>query len=305
MSTTPKILYVEDDLAKNIPRLLRLFEKYLSKTEVESLKQLENDLDGYGAEPEDIQKIFKGIQLIDIEYRFSDALSKIMTHPEQYALFIVDRNLSEADYTFEEVRKVDPQYTQDFHKCFSEREGDYLLLKLVMAKRVDVLEKFYFLTAYTTQADEIRSCMEIKNLIDFGAFRARNFIEKGNEDDSKRLSEVIEKSAINKPELQDQIQASLSMDAYTFAFTDGTTVKGSFISPVLKIQTQNGKKALSPNQIQEIIRANQHQNADFRFILKTGDILLGRIVERKLLIKTQIDPEDQIICDNIQSIKLV
>jgi len=189
LANPQKILYVEDELVQNIPRLSRLFGNYLSETDRGNLEQLGDDSEGYGTDPADIKQIFQR-SVIDVEYRFPDALAKILERPEDYALFIIDRNLSKADYVFEDVQKVDPLYSQDFYNRFSEREGDYLLLKLVLGKKVDVLEKFYSLTAYSA-SDEVRSAPEIRLLIDFGAFQEKIFIEKDNRKDVERLCNVI------------------------------------------------------------------------------------------------------------------
>lgn len=306
LQNVPKILYIEDELAQNIPRLLRLFEKYLSTAELERLQELEDDLvsSGYGADPQEIQQIFTDIQLIDLEYCFPDALSKILTHPEDYAIFIVDRNLSKAQYNVETVRKIELQYSQELYDRFKGREGDYILLKLVLSKKVDVLEKFYFLTAYSAQ-DELRSATEVQNLIDFGAFQQQNFIEKGNTKDIERLRNVIERSSVPKRELYEQIQASLAAEVYVFNFNDKTTmVRGTFVSPVLRIKTSNGKRSINTSQIQKITRIDRYENTDFKFELKTKDVLQGKFVDKKLNIKTQIDPNFQVFSQNIQSVEL-
>jgi len=184
-----KILYVEDELSKNIPRVIRLFSKYLSKKEIKNLKALEADETGYGAEPEEIKEIVEKTGLIEIEYRFPDALRKIIHNGEKYALFIIDRNLSEIEYEHDELREIDATYSEDQYNKFFEREGDYLLHKLVY--KVNVLTKFYFLTAYPAP-DEIRGADELITLVNFGQFHAENFIEKGDNDQLERLKSIIE-----------------------------------------------------------------------------------------------------------------
>ncbi len=299
----PKILYVDDQLAQNIPRLFRLFEEYLGEEEQKRLQELEHDLEGYGADPEDIKQIFKNIQFIDIEYRFPDALAKILQHPEHYGLFIIDRNLADAEYSFEEVQKIDPQYSQESHKCFSEREGDYILVRLVRDNKITVPDKFYFLTAYSGQ-DAIRGIQDIKNRIDFVAFQHKNFIEKGNETDIQLLRDAIVSSPVHNPELYEQIQSSLVTGIYVFNLKDGSTFRGTFISPGLRIKTQNAKSSLNTSWIQKIAREGRHSNAEFKVELKTGDVYQGQILDRKLKIKTQIHPKYQIVSQNIQSVEL-
>jgi hypothetical protein len=182
-----KILYVEDELSKNIPRIARLFSKYLSKKAVKDLKALEED--EYGAGPEEVKKIVEKTNLIEVEYRFPDALRKIVQRNEEYTLFIVDRNLAENDYELDEVSQVETSFNEDKYNEYFDREGDYLLQKLIY-EHVDVLARFYFLSAYST--DEIRIPEPVKTHIDFGKFRKENFIEKANSEDIKRLKGVIE-----------------------------------------------------------------------------------------------------------------
>lgn len=291
----PKILYVEDQLAQNIPRLLRLFGEYLGKLDRNRLEKLEQASEGYGADPEEIKQVFKDIQKIDIEYRFPDALSKIRQNADQYALFIIDRNLSETGYTMEEVQNIEAQYTQKLHERFHEREGDYLLLKLAMNKQVDVLNKFYFLTAYSAQ-HEIRSSAELENFIDLGAFQQKNFIEKGNEADLKRLLEVIRNI---------QKHVASTTELYIFDLKDGSTIKGAFVSPVIKIQTGNGKMPIDTRQIVDVTSIGKVPQSEYIFALKSGDSIQGRFLDKKIIVNTQINPKLALITQNIHSIKIV
>ena len=185
-----KILYVEDELSKNIPRVIRLFSKYLSKKEIKNLNALEADESGYGVEPEEIKKIVEKTGLIEIEYRFPDALQKIIQNIDKYALFIIDRNLSEIEYEYDEVSQIDAIYSEDQYNKFFEREGDYLLHKLVY-NGLNVLTKFYFLTAYPAP-DEIRGADDLKTLVDFGKFHSENFIEKADNEQLEKLKLIIE-----------------------------------------------------------------------------------------------------------------
>jgi len=183
-----KILFVEDELSKNIPRITSLFSKYLGKKRIERLKLL--DADEYGATPEEIKAIVEETNLIELDYRFSDALRKIVQSYQDYALFIVDRNLSETEYDFKEVKKIDSAYTEALYERYFEREGDYLLYKLAMLSNADIVKaKFYYLTAYSAD-DEIRGQDDITALIEhFGDFKTQNMIEKGA---IEKLKEVVE-----------------------------------------------------------------------------------------------------------------
>ncbi len=58
-------------------------------------------------------------------------------------------------------------------------------------KGLNVLTKFYFLTAYPTP-DEIRGVDDLQTHVDFGIFHAENFIEKGDNEQIKKLKLIIE-----------------------------------------------------------------------------------------------------------------
>lgn len=185
-----KILYVEDELAKNIPGIIRLFRKYLNEKQIKELEAFEHDQSGYGALSAEIKTCLEATQIIEVEYRFPEALNKILCTPEKYALFLVDRNLSGSEYTQKEVQAIDPNYHETLHKKYAEREGDYLLEKLAIFSPVDVMAKFYFLTAYSAR-DELRSGQEIEHLIEIKKFAVSNFIEKGNSRDFERLQQMM------------------------------------------------------------------------------------------------------------------
>ncbi len=183
-----KILYVEDELSKNIPRIIRLFSNYLSKKQRKSLEALIENESGFRIDPYEVKSIIEDTPIVEAEWRFPDALRKIIQSAKKYDLFIIDRNLSEQDYEYEELRNIDPLYNETLYNDFFEREGDYFLHKLIYD--IDVINKFYFLTAYSA-SDEIRNNQDIKRFIDFGKFKDINFIEKGNENDIKRLQDIM------------------------------------------------------------------------------------------------------------------
>jgi len=185
-----KILYVEDELVTNIDRIERLFEKYLDEDVSEKLKAFkEKRL----KKPDELKKIVEETNLIEIVYRFPDALCKIIHDHEKYSLFIIDRNLSRGRYEHEEVRKIDRTYNEEKYEKFSKsnREGDYLLHQLILIHKLDVKEKFFFLTAYSAK-DELRGAEDIKNYIVMKQFEERNFIEKGKEEDFERLKKIVD-----------------------------------------------------------------------------------------------------------------
>lgn len=166
-----KILYVEDELSKNIPRIIRLFSNYLSKKQRRSLEALIENESGFRIDPYEVKSIIEDTPIVEVEWRFPDALRKIIQSAKKYDLFIIDRNLSEQDYEYEELRNIDPLYNETLYNDFFEREGDYFLHKLIYD--IDVINKFYFLTAYSA-SDEIRNNQDIKRFIDFGKFKDIN-----------------------------------------------------------------------------------------------------------------------------------
>jgi len=188
-----RILFVEDELEKNIPRLRRLFGKFLSKNQKEELRALDND--EYGATAEQIKTIMERKDLFKVENRFPDALREIVGYPDKYALFIIDRNLSLTEYDLEEVRAIDNSFSEEQYNKFFEREGDYFLHKLIY-QNIDVATRFYFLTAYSFD-DEIRGAEDLINHIKFTKFGKENFIEKDNGNEIIRLQNIIE----NQPAL--------------------------------------------------------------------------------------------------------
>ncbi len=185
-----KILYVEDELSRNIPYVIRLFSKHLGRERCEKLESLETDEYASVEHSEKIKAIVEDTDLVDVAYRFPDALEKIVTHHALYSLFIVDRNLTESEYYPQEVKAVDPEYGQDQYDEYFGYEGDYLLHKLAVAMRVDVMRRFYFLTSYVSGKTELRS-HELKRLLDTNRFVANNFIRKGSDKGGQRLQQLI------------------------------------------------------------------------------------------------------------------
>lgn len=191
--STMKILYVEDELERNIPRLLLLFAKYLTETQKKKLNAIERDESGFGAQPVLIEDIVNSNGVVECHHSFADALDKVINHYDEYSLFIIDRNLVNCHYDYQAIRAIDPSFTEQKYEAFFEREGDYLLHKLVLEKKVAIANCFYFLTAYGAN-DEIRNNEAIKTLIDFGQFNEMNFIEKGNKNDIARLQTAMASS---------------------------------------------------------------------------------------------------------------
>jgi len=188
-----KILYVEDELSKNIPYIIRLFSKHLGRERVKALESFEEDESKeHKEESERIKAIMEATELIVVEYCFPDALDKIINNYEAYALFIADRNLSESEYYPEEVSKIDPDYTQIQYDDYFEREGDYLFYKLALMRRADIMKKFYYLTDHLTEEKKISGHHDIAMLVDMKRFSKNNFIRKGDDKAFRRLHQLID-----------------------------------------------------------------------------------------------------------------
>ncbi len=190
-----KILFVEDELSSNIDRIVELFENYLEHSIIKQLKELKDDPTGFGASNQDIKEVFENSGLIDIEFKFSAALYKVINDYQNYSLFIIDRNLASEDYNTEMIHEIDQNFDEKLHNKYHEREGDYLLQKLVY-QGADVLSQFYFLTAYS--ASELPNADEIKNHIDLKKFKEKNLIEKGNSESKNYLMNRINNLEILK-----------------------------------------------------------------------------------------------------------
>lgn len=188
-----KILYVEDELTKNVPRIRSLFSKFIEDKDLIELQDLENDDSGYGISAEEIKEIVERSRIIEVAYTFPMALEKIMNKVDEFSMFIVDRNLLEVPYKLEEVTKIYPDYTEQNDNDHSSREGDFLLQILAIDKQIDIKSKFYFLSAFTDS--DIKGCNELQTFIKMFKFKENNFIGKSED---KKLKELI-----NKHELLD------------------------------------------------------------------------------------------------------
>jgi len=181
------ILYVEDKPSENIDRIIFFLRKYLSKEIIEQLENMDEDESGRGGSAEDIKQIINSSNSIWFEYNFFQALKVLNNVQNDFALFIIDRNLSDSDYDVEKIRKIEPNYTEEMSVDFLEFEGDYLLHKLVY--EVDVINKFFFLTA--NSGDSLRNFDEIQKHIDFGKFSSDNFIDKTDNRQKEKLRNII------------------------------------------------------------------------------------------------------------------
>ncbi len=180
-----KILYVEDELKANIPKIENLFKKFLSKQDLQQLRYLKAQR---RKTKEQIKQIVQNSGKIDVAYTFPMALGLLRNY-QVYDLFIIDRNLSDEEYDFEELTKNDSKFQEKHYDLFFEREGDYILSKLV-SESIVVRDKVFFLTANSN--DELKRTERIDSLLDFGQFSKANIIDKTDDVEIDRLKHLIE-----------------------------------------------------------------------------------------------------------------
>jgi hypothetical protein len=186
-----KILYVEDEISKDPYRITFLFSSLLSKTDVKKIRDAISDPSGYGISAEEVKILLEKTGFIDFEYKFPDALARVLNNPLQYTYFVIDRNLTDDElYELDEVREVDPGYNEKLYDKYLTREGDYLLLKALQNK-ITISDAFYFLTAYSADED-IRGSTDLETQIDINSFRKENIIEKANQNALEDLKSIIE-----------------------------------------------------------------------------------------------------------------
>lgn len=170
-----KIMFVEDEISSNIPRLSQLFGKYLSEAEKTALQEAENN--PMGANGEDIRDILADNPVIEVFDSFKQVLEYIrnLTSEElkEYDMFILDRNLTGGmGYSAQEIQQIDKGF--DDYK-YEQREGDYLALQLHL-KGCPIKEKVFFYSAYKTMGF---GATEIEQMVEYKTFFLDNFFDKG------------------------------------------------------------------------------------------------------------------------------
>lgn len=187
----PKILYIEDELTRNIATIRKFFEPVLKDKSIQNaLKELESSDRPF---PEDIVEACSPSSELDIAYTFPRALELVIVNHKSYDLVIVDRNLSLYQYVdeLESMKDMLCGIGQDFDEErileFHEREGD-LLLQVLVKLDTTYKDKVYYLTANTS--DALRGSPQLQTLIDVDSFRQDHIIEKGSPRE-KMISEIL------------------------------------------------------------------------------------------------------------------
>lgn len=188
-----KILYVEDQLAENIERLLQIFEgTVLSQKQCRKLRELRDD--PYGAANEDIRDIIASGVLV-VETCFCEAVKRIECEWERFDLYIVDRQLAtdEHAYSEEDISAIVPSFSRTDRETYLTREGDYLFMRLLSKGNMAKARMFYFMTAFT---DAIHCANELRPYMDIGFFKTEQVLEKGSSEHVERLREIIGQSRL-------------------------------------------------------------------------------------------------------------
>ena len=186
-----KILFVDDEITKNVDVLKQLFRSVISQEECDNLTQLKNS--PLGVDIARVKEVLKDNPVLEVENSFARAISRIKAAEDgrNYDLFLLDRNLAgNRMYRLEEIAKIMPGYDENALELYKEREGDFLLL-LLHLQGVPCREKVYFYSAY--QKDAIRSALYLQHMIGIESFGAQNFVDKSDLEAKKKFrKEVIE-----------------------------------------------------------------------------------------------------------------
>lgn len=177
----PKILYIEDELTKNISTIQKLFAPVLKDKRIKkALSDLENSDRFYA---EDVVEACSLSSELDVIHSFPQAVEKVLAHHKAYDLIIIDRNLSLQGYDDElslllsKINEALPQFSEERLLDYYEREGDLLLL-LLMRLDPAYKDKTYYLTANVS--DALRGSSELQTMLDMDSFSSRHIIEKGS-----------------------------------------------------------------------------------------------------------------------------
>ena len=191
-----KILYVEDEIRKHKDKIQSLFEPILTKKIKRKLNLLIKDK---YVEHKEIQEVLNSGNVLVVARNLMEAMEQILNHLDEFALFIVDRNLAEGveydyeseseDQYFDLVKKVYPKYTEVIHKKYAskQREGDYLL-EYLLSKGVNCQERFFMLTA---NSDRLINEDYIQEKLQLETFSDENIISKDDMNAENRLKEKI------------------------------------------------------------------------------------------------------------------
>jgi hypothetical protein len=186
-----KILYIEDELTKNIPAIKKMFEPLLANRNL--MKQLDALESKKPVLASDVVNVCNKASELDVVYKFPVALTKAVHHHQDYDLIIIDRDLSSYDYSASGDKiKSDLDYaglSDPGEKAaeYLHREGDLLLL-ILLRLEPETRDKIYFLADNAKEL--VRNSPELDTIMDITHFSADRILEKSTEAE-KVISDVI------------------------------------------------------------------------------------------------------------------
>ncbi len=187
-----KILFIEDQLTRSIPTIVKLFRPLLEDTgAIEDLIDIQ--LDDYKT-PEMIVEACSKASTLDICFKFSTALSKAVYYHSEYDLIIIDRNLNEVPYHDDMdliknlLKEIGFNEIDEKLEMYENREGDLILLSLLRLDQENKNKTFYL----TANLDEIKGSPEFATYIDLDHFHKNHIIEKTTKDDLKLVNHIAD-----------------------------------------------------------------------------------------------------------------
>jgi len=175
-----KVLYIEDELTRNIGAIRKYFNAILAgRNLLQPLAELEKQ---GRALPRDVVNICNKASELDVVYKFPVALTKIVHRSEDYDLIIVDRDLSTYDYEADTDKiTADLEFTgindpAGKATSYKGREGD-LLLMVLLRTHPAYKDKVYLLAEQASEV--IKSSDELETLVDVVHFPAERILDKG------------------------------------------------------------------------------------------------------------------------------
>lgn len=158
-----KMLWVEDELKKSMPRFRGLFSSYLDDVDGEALRSADRN--------EGIIELLAGhLPFLEIATNVVEAIQKVKYHADEYLLFIIDRNLGSIKETDkkEELPELWPSLDSSRLKDGALMAGDLVLEYLCLEKGMiqTTKDRFHFLTSNETQADDLKKFLRALHFSD-------------------------------------------------------------------------------------------------------------------------------------------
>jgi predicted transcriptional regulator len=183
-----KILYIEDEI--EILTVLDIFGRVLPQGVRDELASVDEELreTGRAVNPARVKDIVGQSGTVQVEYRFPDALRAIQDDHEDFAIYIIDRNLGTSNYRDSEL-SLPPSVVFDPGK-YENRQGDFLLNFLLGRLREDA-DRVYLHTANRT--DQLRCRDDLAPILDLGVFSESHILDKSDEG-KRQLRDIVKRA---------------------------------------------------------------------------------------------------------------